>query len=465
MEDPSGAAGGSTSRRSSAKSTPDVEPRAGTKEAAPATTVTRKSTTTAKASAGGKAKPNARGEAPAGGKPNADRKAKDGAPGPGNTARRGAAGKSTARPASAGGVFASAEAGPPKPAPRAARKASPATGRKTTAAEPAPESLDAESLNTEALDTEALDTQALNAEDAAATTGAARAVEPTANGYAEAATELATLAARPGRAGASRAVRTPEPPPIGAVLADAPETPDAAYIDGALIAVGSAGAVQVDFGLEEIAQLESVLRDMLLRDVQPAPSTKAHPATAHHIPLWARVVVDPGYAAEHAAQEAVHRLGPLALDWVIRARTRYPAANPEALARLAAKDSVRTARWQGAATGAAGVLGSVAATGLLAHAQARLVLTIAATYGFDPTTHERARDLLHVLRAPRLTQPTSAAVRNAGRVVAGFAAQRVAARLLPLGAAVAGATIGARSTRDVADRAMAHYRRQAPPRW
>jgi hypothetical protein len=94
-----------------------------------------------------------------------------------------------------------------------------------------------------------------------------------------------------------------------------------------------------------------------------------------------------------------------------------------------------------------------------------LVLTIAATYGFDPTVHERARDLLHVLRAPRLTQPTAAAVRNAGRVVAGFAAQRVAARLLPWGAAVAGAVIGTRSTRDVADRAMAHYRRQGAPRW
>jgi hypothetical protein len=461
MEDPSGAAGGSTSRRSSAKNTPDVEPHAGTKKAAPAATVTRKSTTTAKASTGGKAKPNARGEAPAGDQPNADRRAKDGAPGPGNTARGGAIGKSPPRPASAGGVFASAEAGSPKAAPRAARKASPAPGRKITAAQPALESLDTDSLNTDSLNTEGLDKQALNAEDAATSTGAVRVVEPAANGYPES----ATRAARPGRGEAGRAVRTPEPPPIGAVLAGAPETPDTAYIDGALIAVGSASAVQVDFGMEEIAQLESVLRDMLLRDVQPAPSIKAHPPTAHHIPLWARVVADPGYAAEHAAQEAVHRLGPLALDWVIRARTRYPAANPEALARLATKDSVRTARWQGAATGTAGVLGSVAASGLLAHAHARLVLTIAATYGFDPTVHERARDLLHVLRAPRLTQPTAAAVRNAGRVVAGFAAQRVAARLLPWGAAVAGAVIGTRSTRDVADRAMAHYRRQGAPRW
>ncbi|MDT5027172.1 MAG: hypothetical protein QOE61_3598 [Micromonosporaceae bacterium] len=454
MEDPSGPAGGSTSRRSSAKGTPAVEPRTATKKAAPAATVTHKSTTTAKASVEGKAKPNARGEAPAGGKPNADRKAKGGAPGPGNTARGGAAGKSTARPASADGS--------PKPAPRAARKASPPTGRKTTAAEPAPESLD-----TEALGAQALDIQALAPEDAAP-----RAAGPAADGYAEAPTELATGAAKPVPAAASRAVRTPEPPPIGAVLADAPEAPDTAHLDGALIAAANAGAVQVDFGLEEIAQLESVLsdlesvlRDVVLRDARPTRSTETHPVTPHHIPLWARVVADPGYAAEHVARAAVHRLGPVALDWVIRARTRYPAANPDALARLAAKESVRTARWQGAATGAAGVLGSMAATGLLAHVQARLVLTIAAAYGFDPTAHERARDLLNMLRAPRLTQPTPAAVRNAGRVVAGVAAGRVAARLLPLGAAVAGATIGARSTRDVAERATTHYRRQGSTGW
>ena len=186
-----------------------------------------------------------------------------------------------------------------------------------------------------------------------------------------------------------------------------------------------------------------------------------------HIPLWARVVADPGHAAEHAAREAVRRLGPEARDWVTRVSARYPAAAPDGLARLAATEWVRTARRQGAASGAAGVLGSVAATGVLARAQARLVLTIAAAYGFDPTAPQRARDLLDVLRVPRLTQPTTAALRNAGRVVAQFAARRVAARVMPfggaragatIGAAVAGATIGARSTRDVADRAMAHYR-------
>jgi hypothetical protein len=170
------------------------------------------------------------------------------------------------------------------------------------------------------------------------------------------------------------------------------------------------------------------------------------------------VLADPGFAAEHAAREAVDRLGPEARDWMARTGGRYPAARPDGLARLAAQESVRSARKQGAASGAAGVIGSVVGTGLLARGHARLVLTIAAAYGFDPTDRERARDLLVVLRVPRLTSPAPTALRNAGRVVASFASRRIAARVMPLGAAVAGATIGARSTRDVADRAMAHYR-------
>ena len=187
---------------------------------------------------------------------------------------------------------------------------------------------------------------------------------------------------------------------------------------------------------------------------EPRPATSQAPKT----PLWNRIVADPGYAAEHLVREAVHRLGPEARDWIVRARLRYPGARPDGLARLAAKDFARASRRHGAASGAAGLLGSLAAVGVLAHLQARLVLTIAAAYGVDPTSEERARDLIELLRVPRLNQPSFAMARNAGELIGGLAASRVAARLMPFGAAVAGAVRGARSTETVAARATAHYR-------
>jgi hypothetical protein len=120
-------------------------------------------------------------------------------------------------------------------------------------------------------------------------------------------------------------------------------------------------------------------------------------------------------------------------------RDRYPDARPDALARLAAAECVRTARRRGALTSAAGLLGSAATTGVLARAHAHVVLTIAAAYGIDPTQPERADDLLELLRVPRLTLPTIPALAGAGRILAGFAVRRAAARLVPFGAALAGA--------------------------
>jgi hypothetical protein len=105
------------------------------------------------------------------------------------------------------------------------------------------------------------------------------------------------------------------------------------------------------------------------------------------------------------------------------------------------------------------MLGSLAMTGVLAHAEARMVLTIAAAYGLDPTDEEdRGTELLRLLRVPRLTQPTTDALRNSGRIVAALAARRVAARLVPFGAVLAGAVQGVASSNDVAMRALAYYR-------
>jgi len=174
-------------------------------------------------------------------------------------------------------------------------------------------------------------------------------------------------------------------------------------------------------------------------------------------PLWARVVADPGYTPEHLAREAVRRVGPEAADWVARVRHRYPDAAPHAIARLAAAEAVRVTRRVGAGGGATGLLGAAASAGPLARTQARLVLTIAATYGVDPTDDARARELLDLVHAPRLTQPTADAVRNASRLAAAIAVRRLARRATPVGAAIVGAVQSGRSTEMLAARAIAHY--------
>ncbi len=253
--------------------------------------------------------------------------------------------------------------------------------------------------------------------------------------------------------------------------------PDATHIDEALIEVALASAEHFQVVVvpddvvvvpdevvvvpdEHVATNGRVAPDASASLQRVRPVRKRNDVT-RPIPLWARLAADPGFAAEHAAREMVDRLGPSVRDWLRRASHRYPTASPDGLARLAVMDAVRLARRQGVASGAGGVLGTTTAGALLVHSHARLVLTIAAAYGFDPTARERAHDLLVVLRVPRLTQPAPAALRNAGRFVASFAVRRAAAHLMPFGAAIAGATIGARGTRAVADRATAHFRRAA----
>jgi hypothetical protein len=179
------------------------------------------------------------------------------------------------------------------------------------------------------------------------------------------------------------------------------------------------------------------------------------------IPLWARITAEPGYAPEHLAREAVQRLGPAARDWAIAMQARYPDATPDGLARLAVSQFTRLARRNGAATGISGPLGTLASAGVLAHAQASLVLHVAAAYGQDPTSPDRAADLLLLLKVPRRSEPLLSALADASRLASGYGLRSLAARMLPFGAALAGAVAGIRGTADVADRAVALYR---PPR-
>jgi hypothetical protein len=193
------------------------------------------------------------------------------------------------------------------------------------------------------------------------------------------------------------------------------------------------------------------------------PEAVPEPIRTPPVPVWARVVADPGYAPEHVVRAAVARLGPQASAWLAQAKQRYPDASADGLARLAAQEFRTTARRQGVAVGSAGLLGSLALTGTLAQAQTRLVLSIAAAYGEDPSSPDRVDDILHLLRIPRLTEPAMAATGHAARTAGGFAVRRIAARLVPFGGAIAGTIQATRSTEDVAARAINLYRQRRNP--
>jgi hypothetical protein len=173
-------------------------------------------------------------------------------------------------------------------------------------------------------------------------------------------------------------------------------------------------------------------------------------------PLWARLVADPGFAPEHLAREAIARMGPAAMDWAVTMRARYPLATPDGLARLAAREFVGRAA---SLSGVGGLFGAIVGTSTLGYAQARLVLHIAAAYGLDATSEDRVKELLRLLRVPRLTEPTSAAALEIGRALSGWALRRAVRRLGPGAAPIVGAYLGARSSTELADRATAHYRR------
>ena len=90
--------------------------------------------------------------------------------------------------------------------------------------------------------------------------------------------------------------------------------------------------------------------------------------------------------------------------------------------------------------------------------QEQLFLELINRARLDPTGEARVRDLLELLRVHRLTQPGRAAAGNLGRLGGGVAVVRAAARLLPFGAAVAGAVHGGRGCDDLGRRAIDHYR-------
>jgi hypothetical protein len=224
-------------------------------------------------------------------------------------------------------------------------------------------------------------------------------------------------------------------------------------------------------------------------------SADTHPdaseeATAPPGSLWDRMKADPQYAPEHLALEAVRRLGPEARRWAERTRADHPGITADDLAQLAIRRFTNLARLSGAVSGATGLPGAVVDVGVLAWTQARMVLHIAAAYGHDPASSERATDLLvlqkvhKVAETARLALGVAAGRERASRLfatsggrpltgvmlklgvklaqMAGIrAAKRVFAKIIPGAAVVLGTWVNSAATKDLARRARALYRATA----
>ncbi|MEV0805552.1 hypothetical protein [Micromonospora sp. NPDC050200] len=199
--------------------------------------------------------------------------------------------------------------------------------------------------------------------------------------------------------------------------------------------------------------------------------------------IRSRLLEHPGFAPELLALAAVAGVGPRARDWVVRLRAAYPDAGPDGLARLATRRFVRAAGAGGAVAAVAGLFAPVAELAAVLWSQAGLVLHVAAAYGRDPLDAERAVELLVLtqvhpdeasartaLAAARAAdgpgdRPWPRAGEAAWRLAAplaaqagGWAALRLASRLLPGAAVLAAAAGDAAVAERLAARAVAAYR-------
>ncbi|MEV4826886.1 hypothetical protein AB0K25_00955 [Micromonospora sp. NPDC049257] len=231
------------------------------------------------------------------------------------------------------------------------------------------------------------------------------------------------------------------------------------------------------------------------RAVPPRPDATGAPAEAAADPdgvpsgrvelavLRARLLAHPGFAPELLALAAVEGIGPRAQTWARGLREAYPDAGPDGLARLATRRFVRWAGVGGATAAVAGLFAPVAELTAVLWTQSALVLHVAAAYGRDPLHPDRAVELLVLtqvhpdadsaraaLDSARAADgpgdgPWPRAAEAAWRLAAplaaqagGWAALRLAARLLPGAAVLATAAGDAAATERLAARAVASYR-------
>jgi len=113
--------------------------------------------------------------------------------------------------------------------------------------------------------------------------------------------------------------------------------------------------------------------------------------------LLRRLVANPTHVPELLAARAVEQFASRADRDVRLLRERNPHATDRQLALSFKRKYSRAARWEGAGTGTAGLLGLPVDLVLLAWLQNRLVLSVAAAYGHDMDDHlDRAADLLMI---------------------------------------------------------------------
>ena len=208
-------------------------------------------------------------------------------------------------------------------------------------------------------------------------------------------------------------------------------------------------------------------------DPQPEDALGPPPSS-----LLGRIRADPVRGPEYVALAAAERHAPAAAAWAASQRSE----DGRRLARRAKRRHARLARMGGAATGVGGwtmILPDLAAVGWI---QSRMVFYIAAGFGFDPRDPMRPAELLVLWELYDDPVAARSALDGTGRTVAEAAARRaveggsqeallarlaragaarggrhLAGRMIPGAAIVFNAIGNERTTRELADRAIAFY--------
>ena len=130
--------------------------------------------------------------------------------------------------------------------------------------------------------------------------------------------------------------------------------------------------------------------------------------------LWEEIRARPDRAPELIALAASERLAPGAERWA----AEHAGEAPAKLARRAVKKHIRISRLEGAAAGLAGAWGIAPDLAALAWLESRMVLHVAASYGFDARHPMRPAELLTLQGLYPTAQEAREALDGVGRHMA-----------------------------------------------